>query len=365
MPDTRPDGDVLKSHIRGRGYSPSKCVQSEDKYFAPGFSYMVRSTRLVPFVVPPGVIPMAVRSQVYPKHGCETKALGICASRIGSAVARFSGGAFARPMFQASMVQNISTLPLTKETEAHLKRVIDNSINTTRALLGQFEPWQEFQLPAFLLKAEHREVTWQLNTLVGNDVETLIADDAGLTEKQTLALCRDLDEAIFIRTQMTDGNVGDEEEAEGEDEDGGSSQSILDFSDRAVAEGFVSYLIGIVFGRWDIRFALNHRLLPKSHGVLDPLPVCPPGTLVGADGLPANSGNIASEEWLRARLNASYVADVALVRRQNIRSEEYPFPIQWNGVIPDDINSSSDIVSLAEQAFEKMALLRIEWVKMG
>lgn len=51
--DWQDDGDVLKAHIRERGYSPSKWVQSEDKYFAPGFSYMVRSTRLVPFVVPP------------------------------------------------------------------------------------------------------------------------------------------------------------------------------------------------------------------------------------------------------------------------------------------------------------------------
>ena len=103
--DWEHEGERIKDYARQQGDSPSRSVRSEDKYFLPGFSYMVRSTRLVPYIVPPGVIPMAVRSQVYPESGAEIKALGICASRIGSAVARFSGGAFARPMFQASILR--------------------------------------------------------------------------------------------------------------------------------------------------------------------------------------------------------------------------------------------------------------------
>jgi hypothetical protein len=300
---------------------------------------------------------MAVRSQVYPNPGCEIKALGICASRIGSAVARFSGGAFARPMFQASMVQNISTLPLSQETETQLEKVISDSINMTRELLSQFEPWQEFSLPAFLVNSKRQEIMWQLNTLVGDDVERRIADDAGLATDQTTELCRDLDEAILIRSQRAGSGSCDLEDGEDEAEDGDNSQPILDFSDRAVAEGFVSYLIGIAFGRWDIRFALDNTLLPKSHGVLDPLPVCPPGMLVGNDGLPATRDNIASDGWLRARPNASYLADTTSVSRRKITSEEYPFEIQWNGVIPDDEGSNKDIVRLAEQAFERVEVV--------
>lgn len=268
---------------------------------------------------------MAVRSQVYPEHGCEIKAIGICASRIGSAVARFSGGAFARPMFQASMVQNISTLPLSKATEAELQQVVDNFVRNARALLGKFEPWQEFQLPAFLADTGPKEVTWQLNTLVGADIERLIALDEGLTEEQTSALCRDLDEAILIRTQKanTDEGSDDDGEDQRDDEDDDNSQRILDFSDRAVAEGFVSYLVGVGFGRWDIRFALDRTLLPKSQGMLDPLPVCPPGMLVGSDGLPASIHNIANKGWLRARPNASYLPDVASLTEQSIRGDNY------------------------------------------
>jgi hypothetical protein len=352
--DWQDDGDALKNHIRGRGFSPSKWVQSEDKYFAPGFSYMVRSTRLVPFVVPPGVIPMAVRSQVYPDNGCEIKALGICASRIGSAVARFGGGAFARPMFQASMVQNICTLPLSKGTIELLQRAIDNAINSTRSLLSQFEPWQEFRLPAFILETPQQPVTWQLDTLVGNQLEKLIAEDAGLSEKQDIALCRDLDEAVLIRTQkaITETEEGAENEESEDDENGDCSQTILDFSERAIAEGFISYLIGVVLGRWDIRFALDHSLLPKQHGVLEPLPVLPPGALVSPEGLPATSDRIASEEWLRARPNAICVSDESLLRHPTTRADEYPFPIQWDGIVADDCSHSSDVIRLVEHAFE-------------
>lgn len=132
--DWENDGDKLKEHIRQRGYSPSKWVQSEDKYFLPGFSYMLRSTRVVPYVVPPGVIPTAGRSQVYAEAGHEIKTLAICASRIGSAVARFSGECFARPKFQASMVQNIPALPVGDATERELRTVIDTAIASTRRL---------------------------------------------------------------------------------------------------------------------------------------------------------------------------------------------------------------------------------------
>src|SRR5262249_46932995 len=96
-------GREVKAFAIGKGYSPSRNVRSEDDYFEPGFSYMLRSTRLVPYLVPRGVIPTAGRAQIFPQRDREYDVLGICASNVGSAVARFSGEWFARPKFQASM----------------------------------------------------------------------------------------------------------------------------------------------------------------------------------------------------------------------------------------------------------------------
>jgi hypothetical protein len=53
------------------------------------------------------------------------------------------------------------------------------------------------------------------------------------------------------------------------------------------AEELVSYLVGVAFGRWDARIARDLSLAPPQTGLFDPVPLCPPGMLVGNDGLPA------------------------------------------------------------------------------
>ena len=65
------DGEEIKAFHVGKGDSPSKYVRSENFYFMPALSYMLRSSRLVPYLVPAAVIPTAGRSQVYPSHNNE------------------------------------------------------------------------------------------------------------------------------------------------------------------------------------------------------------------------------------------------------------------------------------------------------
>ena len=48
----------------------------------------------------------------------------------------------------------------------------------------------------------------------------------------------------------------------------------------------LSYLIGIMFGRWDIRYATGEKPIPELPDPFAPLPACPPGMLQGDDGLP-------------------------------------------------------------------------------
>jgi len=55
---------------------------------------------------------------------------------------------------------------------------------------------------------------------------------------------------------------------------------------RRSAEDILSYLIGCAFGRWDIRIGRDPSLAPTPPDPFDPVPVCPPGMLVGGDGLP-------------------------------------------------------------------------------
>ncbi len=55
------------------------------------------------------------------------------------------------------------------------------------------------------------------------------------------------------------------------------------------AHDLLSYLVGAAFGRWDIRIGANPAAAPPRPDPLDPVPLCPPGMLVGPDGFPADT----------------------------------------------------------------------------
>jgi hypothetical protein len=59
---------------------------------------------------------------------------------------------------------------------------------------------------------------------------------------------------------------------------------------RQTAAGIVSYLVGCAFGRWNLRIGRDPSIAPQvSDDPFAPVPVCPPGMLVGPDRLPAQS----------------------------------------------------------------------------
>ena len=289
-----------------------------------------------------------------PEPTYEIDVLGICASRLGSTIARFGAQKFAWPLFQASMVQSIAAVPLSKQTRDLLNKVINMELQRRIQIVSHFEPWHEFICPAILDKLKSDD-GWQLDSLIGMELEEQIAADAGLSKEDLTILCRDLDDAISIRSKSA--ITEEEAEEEGEEADD-NSISLVNLSPRAQYEGLISYCLGVVFGRWDVRFAQHSSLIPKSQDVLDPLPVVPPGTLVSPDGYPATTDNIVSESWLKARPNAVYLPVTGSVSQPIIADTNYPIAIQWDGVLVDSADehgrptSPSDIESRIQGVFE-------------
>ena len=112
------------------------------------------------------------------------------------------------------------------------------------------------------------------------------------------------------------------------------------------------FVFSIIFGRWDIRMAVDPFLVPELADPFDPLPVCPPATLVGPDGLPAESGNIVSEEWLKARQNAITLPPKGSVSKETIAESEYPIDLPWDGILVDDPGNSRDIIERMRKVME-------------
>lgn len=97
--------------------------------------------------------------------------------------------------------------------------------------------------------------------------------------------------------------------------------SVTDAS--SLASSLVSYLLGCVFGRWDVRVATGERHLPDLPDPFDPLPVCSPGMLQGEDGLPLRS-----------------------------TPEGYPLSIDWDGILVDDPGHPDDLMTRIRQVLE-------------
>ena len=127
---------------------------------------------------------------------------------------------------------------------------------------------------------------------------------------------------------------------------------------QVVFQRIVSYNIGCVLGRWDVRIARDPLLAPKLPDPFGLLPVCPPGMLVGPDGLPAEPGRIVSEEWLRARPDANTLPSEGSVKYSIMPDSGYPLRISWDGILVDDpgLNGGQphrdDIVRRVHEVFD-------------
>jgi hypothetical protein len=91
------------------------------------------------------------------------------------------------------------------------------------------------------------------------------------------------------------------------------------------ASDFLQLILGHTFGRWDIRYATGERQPPELPDPFDPLPVCPPGMLQNAEGLPAEPKDVPGD---------------------------YPLRISWPGILVDDENHPEDIVARVREAIE-------------
>jgi len=179
-----------------------------------------------------------------------------------------------------------------------------------------------------------------------SDLETLVAEMLGLEEEDLCALLS----TFTVATGLTENDDGSGEES-GKQEDEEICNKVTKPSEERTRD-HLFYYIGIAFGRWDARIAMDPSLAPKLPAPFDPLPVCPPGMLIGPEGHPATPNRIVSEEWLHARSDANILPAQGSVKRAIISDSEYPLDICWNGILVDDPGHPDDIITRISQVFD-------------
>ena len=332
--DWHQDGLQLRNFCDADGKRRSVC-RNMGYYYRPGFSWTRRAARFYPYVIPGNCIPSISRYMAFPEPGREYDVLGVSASRIASAFMRFYGEKFEWPNF---LVENLKMLPwpdLTPDVRQFFRDVIEREVDQRRRAYMNHEPFHEFLLPIKVRDFSNggRSLAFDPMTLLGEKGEQLVAAAYGLDDSAAARIEHDVIEAL----ESQHGVGGSREPAEAESQDlKEDNDLLLDNSERAQFESLLSYCVGCIFGRWDARISMDPSLAPELSAPFDPPPICPPGTLVGPDGLPAVPGHIVSEEWLRARPNAGTVPPEGVIGNPTVLDDDYPLRIAWDAVLVED-----------------------------
>lgn len=258
--DWQRDGERLRSFTDAAGKLRSR-PQNTDQYFKPGFSWTRRAPRLVPYVVPAGCIPSVSRYQAFPV-GDPYEAVAVAASNVASAYLRFYGEKFLWPNF---LVDNVKSLPMADVGDQLRKRMasfVEAQVELRRQAFQDVEPFREFISP----RKVPPDLAWEPFSLLGEDLEGSIAEVYGLSDAAYGRLVRDLHEALVALGNRPVDDIDDEDEV---------VQTSTSWLDR-----LVSYLVGVAFGRWDVRIGADPSLAPQPAAAFDPPPHVPPGMLL-------------------------------------------------------------------------------------
>ncbi len=218
------------------------------------------------------------------------------------------------------------------ERGLHIQREADRTDETSHAFclpgLVQHREAESLLQASLALESEAQAAQARLAAIQA-EIDDLVFDLYGLSET----------DRALVRAEMGKPETSnlELETAEENDEDEITPPEDL----PARVQNLLMWCVGVAFGRWDVRFALDPTLLPALQEPFDPLPRCAPGALVSTDGLPpANVDAIAPEAWLRTRQN---VLDIPSLPHPH--TPTLPIPLPWDSILVDDSTHPSDIVA--------------------
>jgi len=323
-------------------------AKNTDYYFRPGLTYTsYTNLGFAPRLFQAGAVFSVAGMGI---HGIQESALVFLNSRV---VQHFLFLIADRRKWEAGVIQRLPVprfsaylgkLEVSSTQTWSVKRSFDLVNDTSHA----------FILPAVLLTqggalADSAEVYLQQVAeaevelrRIQAEVDEIVFDLYGFTEEERKAVGGG--QWSVPGNDLLGGEVLDTEDAEETDSVMDSEPSLVT-GHRPLTTNLLCWCVGVALGRWDIRLALttdHWPLTTNTPNPFDPLPVCPPGMLVGPDGLPAEANHIVSEEWLRARPDADTLPPEGRAKTPTIPDSEYPLRISWDGVLVDDPGFNGD-----------------------
>jgi len=342
---------------------PAPFIRNEKWYFHPGITYISRTmgtfcARILPAEcifahISPGIfVPndqdpfavLAMLNSIVTDH-----LLSMSLSRGGET----SGQTKA---FEVGQVQRLPFVVPSADTASKLHKLGQEAYDISQHLDQSEELSHAFCLPGLVrhrqaktllqasltLEAEAQATQTRLAVIQG-EIDDIVFDLYGLSEA----------DRALVRAEMGDSHRETEDTEKHDENLCDLCDSVADEDEPTPPEdlptrvqNLLQWCVGVAFGRWDVRFALDPTLLPPLQGPFDPLPRCAPGALVGTDSLPpANVDAIAPESWLRARKTVLDVPSTASDHSPCLPVSLSPCPLPWDGILVDDPTHPSDVVA--------------------
>jgi len=319
--DWNNDGEVTRE-------SGSAFIRNENQYFSPGFTYPRRPHKRVSVrILPRGAIFSVNGPSIFWEKEIDARLLALLNSALievllKAAMGRGSSESSGQTMtVEAGFFQKIPICDLNSFDEKLVweayKWVRQPSINDETAhvfcvpaLLHVSDGGLQERL-AFISQSEIERQSALAN--LQEKIDTRVAETYGVSG---LASNTEQTSDKSEQTNLNE-NIGipiDEEDDEGE------VTSLISESYTLISN-LLMWCVGVAFGRWDVRYTLHPETLPALPEPFDPLPVCSPGMLKGANGLPLEDS-----------------------------PQGYPLFVAWRGYLVDDPDRPQDDIVHAVRA---------------
>jgi len=310
------DGRGIKALVDSESGKVLSRAQNTESYFLPGLTYPRRLARLAAWPLPKGSIISVRGSGIYASQEDLMAVLALTCSWPFDALAKLLLGRVEHPQYDNGALEKVP-IPHLSDCVDRLTPLARTSVDLKRSLAKDDEVTHLFVRPiasAGVQRGSLSDESRQLSTLrqdvqrkldtLQSDMDVAVLQAYGLQPSDEKALCATVsDTSVAVEDQISLDETDDEE----------NTVSQEDLGLGTVAVTLLSYAVGCVFGRWDIRYATGEKTPPELPDPFAPLPVCSPGMLQGEDGLPLTA-----------------------------TPPGYPLHINWNGILVDDGSHSDD-----------------------
>ena len=287
--DWDPDHESYRGFI-GTFHRPMSKPASLNCFFRPGLTWPRRTTSGLAFrVLPAGCIfadkgPIAVVPDDSSNSLLALLAFGNSKAFEGLVSLHLAAADTAARSYEVGVIQRTPLPPFDEEVTKQAATLSNCAWSTKRSLDCAELISHAFVLPSSLSTSgstlSERAAEW--SSKVRTSEEEVTAIKAKIDDLAFRIYGLDAEDRAALTTTLGTKSMGSSEIDEDDEEREPSTRDTASLS-----SDLLDYAIGAALGRWDLRFATGEKPVPSEPDPFDPLPVCPPGMLQNADGLPA------------------------------------------------------------------------------